>query len=235
MPSSTGHAGSRLSIALILPEILGTYGDNGNATILAQRARWRGIDAEIIPVPLGDPVPATCDIYTLGGGEDTAQILGVKHLREDGTLAQVTAPIFAICAGFQILGTTFHAGGRTVEGLGLIDCETTSLNKKRAIGELQSISPLLTGPATGFENHMGATHLGPDAQPFGRVTRGVGNTDAHDVEGAIQNNVIATYMHGPALARNPELADLLLQRATGLELQPLKLDEVDQLRRERLA
>jgi CobQ-like glutamine amidotransferase family enzyme len=42
-------------------------------------------------------------------------------------------------------------------------------------------------------------------------------------------------MHGPALARNPELADLLLARVLGVdELPPLHLPEVDQLRRERL-
>jgi lipid II isoglutaminyl synthase (glutamine-hydrolysing) len=41
-------------------------------------------------------------------------------------------------------------------------------------------------------------------------------------------------MHGPCLARNPELADLLLSRVVG-ELAPLDLNEVDRLRRERLA
>lgn len=47
--------------------------------------------------------------------------------------------------------------------------------------------------------------------------------------------MIGTYMHGPALARNPELADLLLKRALGVdELAPLDLPEVEQLRRERL-
>ena len=46
--------------------------------------------------------------------------------------------------------------------------------------------------------------------------------------------MVATYLHGPCLARNPELADLLLSRVVG-ELPPLELPEVEQLRRERLA
>jgi hypothetical protein len=45
--------------------------------------------------------------------------------------------------------------------------------------------------------------------------------------------VFATYMHGPCLARNPELADLLLSKVVG-ELVPLELPEVDLLRAERL-
>ena len=65
----------------------------------------------------------------------------------------------------------------------------------------------------------------------------VGNTDAHGVEavdvvikdgekqqsyeGAVQGSVIATYMHGPALARNPQLADVLLARALGTTVAEL--------------
>ena len=41
-------------------------------------------------------------------------------------------------------------------------------------------------------------------------------------------------MHGPVLARNPELADYLLEKAIGRTLEPLDLPEVAQLRRERL-
>ena len=46
--------------------------------------------------------------------------------------------------------------------------------------------------------------------------------------------MVATYMHGPCLARNPQLADLLLSQVVG-ELAPLQLSEVELLRRERLA
>lgn len=243
-----------LNIALILPDVLGTYGDDGNALVLRQRARMRGIEAEIHPVKLGEPVPATMDVYTLGGGEDTAQILAAEHLIADGGLtraAEAGRPIFAICAGLQVLGHSFRASGRMVDGVGLLDATTASL-AKRAIGEVASTPQLpgLTQQLTGFENHMGATILGPDAKPLGLVSRGTGNADeaatagradaAEQVtaEGAVQGSVIATYMHGPALARNPELADYLLARAMGVEvgsLEPLDIPAVERLRAERLA
>lgn len=226
-----------ISIGLILPDVLGTYGDDGNALVLRQRARLRGLDAEIVRVKLGEAVPETLDLYCLGGGEDTAQILAAEHLIADGGLTRVATagrPILAICAGLQMLGESFRASGRTVQGLGLIDATTSPL-AKRAIGEVVTTPTLegLTQPLTGFENHMGATILGADASPLGKVTRGVGN-DGQGGEGAVQGSVIATYMHGPVLARNPELADLLLARATGLDLEPLELAEVEQLRKERL-
>ena len=247
-----------LTIGLILPDVLGTYGDDGNALVLRQRARMRGLDAEILTVKLGEPVPADLDLYCIGGGEDTAQILAAEHLIADRGLiraAEAGRPVLAICAGLQILGESFRAGGRVVDGVGLLDATTVSL-ENRAIGEVVAsptgagITAELTEPLTGFENHLGATLLGPGAEPLGRVSRGVGNCDVagsadlpdgarqRSAEGAVQDSVIATYMHGPVLARNPQLADLLLARATGVglaELEPLEIAVVDRLRLERLS
>ncbi|MEX3504823.1 type 1 glutamine amidotransferase [Corynebacterium sp. LK2510] len=236
-----------LTIGLVLPDVLGTYGDDGNALVLRQRARMRGYSAEIQPVTLNDDIPANCDIYTLGGGEDSAQVIASARLAASPGLQAAAAdgrPIFAVCAGMQVLGRTFTAHGSTVEGIGLIDA-TTSPMSTRAIGEVASlptrtgITAELTEPLTGFENHMGGTVIGPDAEALGKVTRGVGNTaGASDaVEGVVQGSVVATYMHGPALARNPQLADLLLARALDMklaDLEPLELPAVDRLRLERL-
>ena len=234
----------KLTIGLVLPDVLGTYGDDGNALVLRERARRRGIEASIERVLLHDDIPPSYDLYTLGGGEDSAQLLAAARLSASPGLQSAAAdgrPIFAVCAGLQVLGHTFRAHGEEAEGVGLLDVTTTPLSR-RATGELASDPPRagvpaeLSEPLTGFENHMGATVLGPDASALGRVTRGVGNGDAK-VDGVVQGSVIATYMHGPALARNPQLADLLIARALDIplaELQPLELDAVTKLREERL-
>ena len=41
---------STIRIGLLLPEVLGTYSDAGNAAVLAARARWRGIPTEIYTI-----------------------------------------------------------------------------------------------------------------------------------------------------------------------------------------
>ncbi|WP_327148795.1 type 1 glutamine amidotransferase [Nocardia sp. NBC_01329] len=231
---------STIRIGLVLPDVMGTYGDGGNALVLRQRLRLRDIDAEIVEITLPDPVPESLDIYTLGGAEDSAQRLATRHLlRFPGlqTAAGRGAPVLAICAAIQVLGRWYEtSSGERVEGVGLLDA-TTSPQQTRAIGEVTT-DPLLTGlsaPLTGFENHRGGTTLGPDATGLARVTRGVGNGVGDGLEGVVQGSVLGTYMHGPALARNPELADYLLGRALGVDsLPPLDLPEVDRLRRERL-
>lgn len=239
-------SGSALRIAVLYPELLGTYGDSGNILVLARRLAWRGLAAEVVRVHLGEPVPRGCDLYVLGGGEDDAQTVALDGLRRGGGLAGAVADgahVFAVCAGLQLLGTSFRTGdGTSAAGLGLLDLSTDRL-ARRAVGEVLVAPDATLGLPllTGFENHGGATRLGPAASPLGTVRRGTGNDGtshggpAPRLEGAMQGRIVATYLHGPVLARNPALADLLLQRAFGCPLPSLRLTAVERLRSERLA
>jgi CobQ-like glutamine amidotransferase family enzyme len=225
---------SSLRIARLFPEVLGTYGDGGNALVLERRMAWRGLAAELVDVPLGRPVPADCDLYLLGGGEDDAQTLAVAALRRSPGLSRAVdrgRPVLAVCAGLQLLGRSFEVRGGVETGLGLLDLTTTRL-PVRAVGEAvaQPDPALGLPPLTGFENHGGGSELGPAARPLATVVSGFGNGN-HREEGALQGSIVATYLHGPVLARNPALADLLLERATGGELPALQQPEVDALRR----
>jgi lipid II isoglutaminyl synthase (glutamine-hydrolysing) len=229
---------SRVRIGLVLPDVMGTYGDGGNAVVLRQRLLLRGIAAEIVEITLADPVPESLDLYTLGGAEDYAQRLATRHLLRYPGLqraAERGAPVLAICAAVQVLGHWYEtSSGERVDGVGMLDA-TTSPQTGRTIGELVS-KPLLAGltqQLTGFENHRGGTVLGRAAAPLGTVVKGAGNRVGDGFDGVLQGSVVATYLHGPCLARNPELADLLLSKVVG-ELTPLELAEVQLLRRERL-
>jgi CobQ-like glutamine amidotransferase family enzyme len=208
--------------------------------VLQRRARLRGIDVEAVEVDADQPVPAQGDIYLLGGGEDLPQILAANRLRADGGLAVAAARgsvVFAVCAGYQVLGHEFGGvDGEPVSGLGLLDI-TSGRGQRRGVGELVAdVEPDLGVPRlTGFENHQGITHVGPGATPLAKVSRGVGNGDG--TEGAFAGRVLGTYLHGPALARNPGLADLLLSWAAGplTPIDPADEELAARLRAERFA
>ena len=70
-----------MKIALIYPELLGTYGDYGNALALSERSLRRGIHAEVLRVAITDDLPEA-DLYLLGGGEDGPQRLAADLLRK---------------------------------------------------------------------------------------------------------------------------------------------------------
>jgi lipid II isoglutaminyl synthase (glutamine-hydrolysing) len=229
-----------ISIALVYPDLLGTYGDSGNAAILAQRLRWRGHKAQVLTVQAGDPVPAGCELYVIGGGEDLPQDLAAAKLIASRALHRAVdsgAVVLAVCAGLQILGESFVGpDGKESNGLGLLDCVTVRSTSPRAIGEIvvqpaAEWASLGLPTLTGFENHGAVTALGPQARAIGAVQVGTGNKDG-TVEGAVAGHVWATYLHGPVLARNPHLADLLLSWVVG-PLGPLDDSEPDALHAER--
>ena len=227
------------SIALLYPELLGTYGDGGNATVLAQRLHWRDIPAEVVDVHAGEPIPGSCQIYVMGGGEDAPQALAARELRSGSVLADAVAggaAVLAVCAGLQVLGNRFAGeDGKAHDGLGLLDCETHRDDGPRRVGEVVvTPDPSLDLPdLTGYENHGGVTTLGPGARPLGRVVVGHGNDGGDGTEGIVSGRVVGTYLHGPVLARNPALADHLLSSVLG-PLAPLGDEEVEALRKERL-
>ena len=226
-----------LRLVWLYPDLLSTYGDRGNLLILAHRARRRGLRVDGIEVRSDQRLPEGGDIYLLGGGEDGPQALAAQRLNADRGLHRAVArgaAVLAVCAGYQLVGTSFFAKGAKCGGLELLDLDSDR-GPTRAVGELAGTpDPALGLPAiTGFENHGGRTHVGPGVRPLARVTTGVGNDGA--TEGVWQGRVLGTYMHGPALARNPALADLLLRWATGSDIAPLDDTWPSRLRSERLA
>ena len=226
----------RIAIVHVYPDLLGTYGDRGNVLALTHRAEARGLRCRVVEVGLDDPLPRTGDIYVIGGGEDSAQLLAARSLLSDDLSAAVLGahPCLAVCAGLQLLSRSVEdADGRPQPGLGLLDVECGRLDT-RAVGEVVAEPVDLAGvpTLTGYENHRGSARLRGPAQPLARVVAGVGN--GHDrSEGVQQGHVIATYLHGPVLVRNPALADLLLTRAAG-PLPAYDDTDVERLRDERL-
>jgi lipid II isoglutaminyl synthase (glutamine-hydrolysing) len=205
------------TICVLYPDLLGTYGDGGNGLAIAERARRRGLEADLVSVTLNDEVPDAA-LYLLGGGEDGPQRLAADLLRTSSFASRVRdgASVLAVCAGLQILGTTFCVeGDDEFEGLGLVDV-VTSRGERRSVGELATRvdDQLLVG----FENHGGRTVLN-GVEPLGTVLKGRGNDGKLD--GYRTKNIWATYAHGPVLAMNPWFCDEILSAVYGVELEPL--------------
>ena len=216
-------SGRSLRIVHLYPELLNLYGDGGNVAVLAERARKRGIAVETVRVNHGQEADLErADIVFLGGGPDREQRLASidllaqaeslrGYVEDDGVL-------LAICGGFQILGREWLLGDESVAGLGVVDITTKRAaggSRNRLVGNIALSSPLADMPVIGYENHAGRTFLGSRCQPFGHVvgSHGHGNNDGDRADGILYRNVVGTYLHGPLLAKNPEVADHLLLRA----------------------
>ncbi len=219
-PAAAVFAERPLRIAHLFPDLLNLYGDLGNVRVLQRRCAWRGIPVEVVDVRHGQEIDlSTVDIVFLGGGPDREQRLASAQLlqmKEDlRAFVEADGVMLAICGGYQILGSEWLLGDESVEGLGILDIVTRRGGTRRLIENIVLDSPLAQRPVVGYENHAGRTYLGAGVQPFGQVISkmGDGNNDEDHADGARYRNVIGTYLHGPLLGKNPEIADWLIARA----------------------
>lgn len=216
-------ADAPLVIAHLFPDLLNLYGDGGNVTVLARRARERGIPVEVRRVHHGESIDFfDVDVVFLGGGPDREQRLASQELArmKDEVRAYVEddGVLLAICGGYQVLGRRWLLGDEEVEGLGIVDMVTGRApggSLDRLTGNIVLRSPLAANPVVGYENHAGRTRLGKGVDSFGEVvsSTGHGNNDDGKADGVRYRNVVGTYLHGPLLPKNPQVADELLVRA----------------------
>ena len=226
-----------LKILYLYPDILELYGDYGNIQVLKYRLEKRGITAIIDRYSIGDDSPDfnNYDLVFAGGGADQEQgILADDLIKyKDNIKDAINNGVFflLICGAYQLFGKYYKsADGNIVPGLEVFDYYTEAINdrKKRCIGNI-IIEANLNGKTTkviGFENHGGQTF--DILKPFGKVLFGNGNKFGDIQEGYFEKNVIATYLHGPLLSKNPELADYIIKYCLDRKYnEDISLDPLD--------
>lgn len=221
----------KLVIAHLYPELLNLYGDSGNILCLRKRLEWRGIDADVREVHVGEtPSYGDVDVAFVGGGSDREQRIVCEHLlRQRSELAAFVEDggvIGAVCGGYQLLGDSYVMGDQRIAGLGLVDLHTDR-GTPRIVGNIVVRSRVSGQPIVGYENHGGRTYLGANVEPLGEVIVGSGNDGESGLEGCLYKNVLGTYIHGPLLPKNPGVADWLLSRALERRYGDGTLEELD--------
>lgn len=208
----------KLRVAHLYGNLLNTYGDNGNILVLNYLANKMNISLEVTVVSIHEPFKSKdYDFVFFGGGQDYEQkIISndlktkraelIKYIENDGVM-------LAICGGYQLLGEYYMtANGERVEGVHILDHYTIHQEDKRFIGEIQIFNEEFNETYIGFENHNGKTYLGNGERALGKVIVGYGNNGEDQSEGVIYLNVFGSYLHGPILARNPHLAQRILNK-----------------------
>jgi len=205
-----------ITVLQLYPRDMNIYGDWGNALVIKRRLEWHGYTPKLIEYNPGDPFPDDVDMIVGGGGQDSGQdkiqedLLGIGGKLHQ--LADNDVPMLMICGLYQLFGKFFKTqDGHIIEGISLLDIETHA-GSERLIGNIITKSHQF-GEIVGYENHSGQTFLGKSAQPLGLVIKGAGNNGQDGTEGARYRNVLASYLHGSLLPKNPEITDFLIEKA----------------------
>ena len=220
-----------IKILYLYPDMLELYGDYGNIQVLKYRIESRGYKAIIDRYSIGDATPDfnNYDIVFAGGGADNEQSILAEDLvkYKENIKEAVNNGVFflLICGAYQLFGKYYKGvEGNIIPGLEVFDYYTVANpdRKKRCIGNIvidanlrssnndtDSSESNIKTKVIGFENHGGQTF--DISNSFGNVLFGNGNKFGDAEEGFFNNNVIATYLHGPLLSKNPELCDYIIK------------------------
>ena len=199
-----------INIACLYPDVLNMYGDKGNIITLKYRLEKRGIIANVNEYFANDSIDfENTDIIYIGGGSDKCYENIYSYLlpqkQQFASYIENGGCVLAVCTGYQLLGTECEFEDKTLPGLGILDISTKKA--KKLIGDIVMECPLTQSKITGFinKNHVisGGNYdiLGTAVYP-----------ESFD-EGTVYKNVIATYVYGPLLPKNPKLADMILKNA----------------------
>ena len=204
-----------LRILHLYPQEMNIYGDWGNVLTILKRAKWHGLEVQLVEHHPGKPFPRDIDMIIGGGGQDSGQSVVQEDLLaisdELHRLADDNVPMLMICGLYQLFGRFFKTReGVTIPGIGIFKAETHG-GPKRLIGNVVTDTPF--GEMVGYENHSGLTILDDDQPALGRILKGAGNNGEDKTEGAIYKCVFGTYLHGSLLPKNPDFADALIEAA----------------------
>lgn len=162
---------------------------------------------------LGNP-----DLIILPGTKNTMGDL--LWMRQNGLEASILkvhkagTTVFGVCGGYQMLGNSIAdpdgvEEGGTIRGMGLLDADTVFEAEKartriegRVLNPDGIFTPLAGAKVTGYEIHMGRTHVSSETMPFTEIVDTI--TGEHKIEGACGNNVYGSYIHG--IFDNQEIA-----------------------------
>ena len=129
-----------LRICHLYPDVLNLYGDRGNVMCLQHRLRWRGMEATVTGVSVGQPLKADdFDLFFIGGGQDFEQEVLLEDLA-GGKADEIRAAVedgktfLAICGGYQMLGSYYKTwDGQQCDFIGALDLYTEG-EQERLIG-----------------------------------------------------------------------------------------------------
>lgn len=213
----------KIVIGHLFKEQLNAFGDGGNVDVLKARLKERKINLEIIEYAINENIDFDeLDLIYIGGGRNREKRLVVDCLRgwaeELKEYIEMGKPLFLTGSSLSMLGRASIDNDEEIPGLGILDLVTVKLEDDLE-GQVV-INSVIDGKEIaliGYQNiEETYIHNYDSLAVIGDIK-----------EGLKYKGVIATSLHGPVLAKNGELADILIRQAVERKMGNIRLTSLN--------
>ncbi len=209
-----------LVVTTLFPLTTVAAGDEANAVALRRRGARRDLDVQLLAANKPDHVKDS-DVYLVGGNgragvRDLVDLVGATDVVN--RVRSGRAAMLAVGAGLDALALSFvDPEGGEHDGLGLAPVTVRHAASVTGTAVTRPNERLGLPPLIGWESNDVLTERHPGTVALAGLERGAGDRSDAPADGVVSGTLVGTRLHGPVLALNPELADLLLALATGRE------------------
>lgn len=210
----------KIIIGHLFRDQLNSYGDGGNVDVLKKRLTERHIKVEVREYAINENIDFDeIDLIYMGGGKNREKRLVIDCLRDWTTelkeYIEQDKPILVTGTSLSIFGKACMNGEEEIPGLGILSLITTNLEEEQE-GHVQCESLLPEGNKTLIGYRQTNDSYMHDYKPLAKDEDG-------QFEGLVHRHFIGTSLHGPVLAKNSFLADILLSWACEKKLGNIRM------------
>lgn len=204
-----------LRIIHFYPDLMSLYGSYANVSVLKRMLETLGHTVTVESVHPGESANlSNADFLFMGAGTERAQKAALAdfllHYGNDvRELAANGTPMLFAGNSMELLGKSItDAEGKEYDGIGLASF-TSLQGKRRIVEDVYGQTDLYAEPIVGFMNKCSLIS-GVETPLITSMAMGFGNEAKCGPEGFHGNNVFASQLTGPILAKNPRLLEAVI-------------------------
>ncbi|MEG2276152.1 MAG: glutamine amidotransferase [Clostridia bacterium] len=197
----------KVKVIHLYPDLMNLYGEYGNVKVIERHLKDQGAEVEIVKLTTSDKIDLSkADFVYVGSGTEKNQLVCASHLMQykENIKEAVERGVVILATGNaqEFFGKHIkEVNGAKHEMLGIVDITAQRTDYRTCLDVIYACDKI-DAKVTGFINKMSI--IKNNKNPLFKVIFGEGMSKDETIEGYVYNNLYATYVIGPILARNPK-------------------------------
>lgn len=223
-----------VKILHLFNNLMNLYGETGNIKILERRLKAGSVAFKTVKAMPKDVIDWDFDLVYIGSGAEKSMFASLKEAHNftdklNKLIFEKNVVVLLTGNSMSLFGKKIVAeSGEEVEGLSILDIETYETYNTPTMQDCVFECELINSKIVGFINR--ATKIISNEKPLFKVIKGVGNSPDNKFEGMQRDNLFATHLIGPILAKNPDFVELIIKKLANktkeFEYSAMKLDDM---------